>query len=187
MKDFDPKRTYTSFHDHLHKAKTPKQREHLDTVMVHSSAEVAGDLPTLLGTLSEEPYYVEYGAIVSSLEDTGPKGMDAVKKYYTGMVENGSYVIESIKNRVVVADDEIVTSGSFRQVLTAHAAKSLGLVSQDSKASDYYLLSARTIVFWDFDQNGKASGEERYVLNHRVEPLAQEDLPSNFPAHLRKA
>lgn len=186
MKDFDPKLTYSSFDEHLHKAKTAKQRANLDTVIVHSKAEVSADLPTLLATLSADPQYLEYGVVVTSAEDTGPKGMEQVKTFYQGMVDNGSYVIESKKNRVVVADDEIVTSGTFRQVITAKVARSMGLIAEDAPASDYYLLSARTVVFWDFDADGKATGEERYVLNHRLRPLPASELPANFPQHLRK-
>jgi hypothetical protein len=187
MKDFDPNLTYSSFDAHLHKAKTPRQRANLDTVIVHSKAEVSADLPTLLSTLNDDPQYLEYGVLVTSREDTGPKGMDQVVKFYEGMVENGSYVIESKKNRVVVADDEIVTAGTFRQVISAKVAKSMGLLAESAPVSDFYLLTARTVVFWDFDENGKATGEERYVLNHKLEPLPEKDLPPNFPKHLRRS
>jgi hypothetical protein len=61
----------------------------------------------------------------------------------------------------------------------------MGFVDDRSPASSHYLLSARTIVFWDFDQDGKAKGEDRYVLNHQIEPLAEKDLPEDYPAQFR--
>jgi hypothetical protein len=137
----------------------------------------------VLPTLSEDPHYHEFGVLANTLEDTGPKGLDAVRANYEDMVANGSYVIESKKNRVVVSDNEIVTEGTFRQILTAAVARKMGFV-KDGDAS-YYLLSARTIVFWEFDQNDKATGEDRYVLNHKIEPLAERDLPADYPDQFR--
>ena len=63
----------------------------------------------VLPTLSDDPQYHEFGVFGNSLADTGPKGMDQVRKNYEQMVECGSFVIESKKNRVVCSDDEIVT------------------------------------------------------------------------------
>ncbi|TCB97214.1 hypothetical protein E0H26_13155 [Micromonospora zingiberis] len=186
MKDFRPELTYTSFEPHMHKATTPQQKEHLETVVHHSKGEVLADLDMVLPTLSDNPRYHEYGVFAGTLEDTGPKGLEAVKANYTEMVNNGSYVIESKKNRVVVADNEIVTDGTFRQILTAAVAVKMGFVDPDATdLSSHYLLSARTVVFWEFDEDGKAKGEDRYVFCHQIEPLAETDLPENYPAQFR--
>ena len=187
IKDFDPHLTYTSFDEHMHKAKTPKQLEHLKTVVHHSKGEVLADLSMVLPTLADNPQYHEFGVLGNTLEDTGPKGMAQVRKNYETMVACGSYVIESKKNRVVVSDNEIVTEGTFRQILTADVAKSMGFVAADSKESDHYMLSARTIVFWEFDKDDKACGEDRYVLNHKIIPLSDSDLPANYPVQFRKS
>ena len=180
--DFDAALTYTSFADHMHKAKTPRQKAILDTVVVHSKGEVEADLDAVMPTLNDNPRYHEYGVFANTHEDTGPKGMEAVKHNYEAMVANGSYVIESKKDRVVVSDDEIVTSGTFRQILSAKVATEMGFVGAD--AEGFYMLSARTIVFWQFDEDGKAMGEDRFVMNHKIAPIAREDLPAHYPAHL---
>jgi hypothetical protein len=180
--DFDAALTYTSFADHMHKAKTPRQKANLDTVVYHSKGEVLADLDIVLSTLSADPQYHEFGVFADTLEDTGPKGMAAVRRNYEAMVANGSYVIESKKDRVVVSDDEIVTAGTFRQILTAKVAREMGFVGED--AEGFYMLSARTVVFWEFDEDGKATGEDRYVMNHAIVPVAREDLPPQYPAHL---
>jgi hypothetical protein len=185
MRDFRPELTYTSFEQHMHKATTPQQRAHLETVVHHSKGEVLADLDMVLPTLSDDPQYHEYGVFANTLEDTGPKGLEAVRANYTEMVETGSYVIESKKNRVIVADDEIVTDGTFRQILTAEVAKKMGFVGPDTPESGHYLLSARTVVFWEFDDEGKAKGEDRYVFGHQLQPLAEADLPENYPAQFR--
>ena len=187
MKDFDARLTYTSFDEHMHKAKTPKQLEHLKTVVHHSKGEVLADLSMVMPTLSANPQYHEIGVFANTSEDTGPKGVEQVRKNYEAMVANGSYVIESKKNRVVVSDDEVVTEGTFRQILTADVAKTMGFVARDSSQSEHYLLAARTIVFWKFDDDGKACGEDRFVFQHKIQPLAESDLPANYPAQFRKA
>jgi hypothetical protein len=184
MKDFRPELTYTSFEPHMHKAVNPLQKAHLETVVHHSKGEVLADLDMVLPTLSDDPQYHEFGVFANTLEDTGPKGIEAVRANYTEMVNNGSYVIESKKNRVVVSDYEIVTDGTFRQILTAEVAKKMGFV-QDAAESSHYLLSARTVVFWEFDEEGKAKGEDRYVFGHRIEPLPESELPENYPAQFR--
>lgn len=186
LKDFDAHLTYTSFDEHMHKATTPKQLEHLKTVVHHSKGEVLADLSMVMPTLSDNPLYHEFGVFADRLDDTGPKGVDQVRKNYETMVANGSYVIESKKNRVVVSDDEVVTEGTFRQILTADVAKTMGFVARDSNQSDHYLLSARTIVFWKFDKDGKACGEDRFVFQHKIQPLAESDLPETYPPQFRK-
>jgi hypothetical protein len=185
LDDFDAALTYTSFEPHLAKAKTPKQKEHLDTVIYHSKGEVLADLDMVLPTLSDDPQYHEYGVFAGTAEDTGPKGRAEVKANYTEMVANGSYIIESKKTRVVVADDEIVTEGTYRQIFTAAVAKKLGFAKDDSAAATHYLVAARTIVFWEFNEDGKATGEDRYVFPISVTPLSDEDLPKDYPAKFR--
>jgi len=185
MKDFKPELTYTSFEQHMHKATTPQQKAHLDLVVHHSKGEVLADLDMVLPTLSDNPEYHEFGVFANTVEDTGPKGLDAVRANYTEMVANGSYVIESKKNRVVVSDNEIVTEGTFRQILTADVAKKMGFVPTDSDQSDHYLLKARTVVFWEFNDEGKATGEDRYVFCHEIEPLPEAELPADYPAQFR--
>jgi hypothetical protein len=184
LDDFDAALTYTSFEPHLGKAKTPKQKEHLDTVISHSKGEVLANLDMVLPTLSDDPQYHEYGVFADRKEDTGPKGLAEVTANYTDMVESGSYIIESKKTRVVVADDEIVTEGTYRQILPAAVAKKLGF-AQDDSAATHYLVAARTIVFWEFDADGRATGEDRYVFPTSVTPLNDEDLPKDYPAKFR--
>lgn len=186
LSDFDAALTWTSFEPHMHKAKTERQKKRLASVVRHSRGEVEADIAAVLPTLMPDPQYHEYGVFGNTIEDTGPKGLDAVKANYDEMVRCGSYVIESKKLRVVVSDEEIVTEGTFRQILTAEVAKAMGFVEPSDESSDFYMLTARTVVFWDFDDNDLAS-EDRCVLAHKIVPLAESDLPANYPDRLRKS
>jgi hypothetical protein len=185
VKDLKPELTHTSFAQHMHKAKTPLQREHLETVVRHSKGEVEADLDLVLPTLVAEPNYHEYGVLANRTDDTGPKGYDAVLANYTEMVNNGSYVIESKKTRVVVSDSEVVTEGTYRQILTAAVARKMGYVDDSSPQASHYVLAGRTIVFWEFNDEGLAMGEDRYVMNHEVLPISDADLPADYPAQFR--
>jgi hypothetical protein len=40
-------------------------------------------------------------------------------------------------------------------------------------------------VFWEFNADGKATGEDRYVFPTSVTPLNDEDLPKDYPAKFR--
>lgn len=180
---FDAQQTWTSFEKFTHQTTTARQAKILQTVIDHSRAEVAGDIDAVMATLTDDPAYHDYGVFNGVVTDTGPKGLDAVVGLYNAMVDNGSYVIESQKHRVIVDDERLVSEGTFRQVLTADAARAMGHAGP--QAQGYFMVIARTVVFWEFDEAGKAKGEDRYVFVQSVEPLAAEDLPANFPERLR--
>ncbi|WAH97732.1 hypothetical protein [Arthrobacter sp. MMS18-M83] len=185
MMNFDASLTYTSYEPHMHKAQNERQRRQLDAVVLHAKGEVLADLSLVIPSLCADPQYHEYGVFANVLGDTGPKGMEAVVANYEHMVESGSYVIESIKDRLMISDDEIMSDGSYRQILTSAVAKELGFVAEDDESSRHYMLSGRTVVFWKFDDEEKALGEDRYVVDRRIEPLDAEDLPADYPDRLR--
>jgi hypothetical protein len=185
MEKFDASLTYTSYEPHMHKAKTEKQRKQLEAVVLHAKGEVIADLSLVMPSLNDDPQYHEYGVFANTLGDTGPKGLAAVRENYEHMVESGSYVIESVKDRLMIDDDEIVTDGRYRQILPAAVAKELGYVAEDDDSSRHYMLEGITVVFWRFDENGKALGEDRYVLDKTIEPIAPDELPDDYPERLR--
>lgn len=185
LSDFNADLTFTSYYPFREKCANEKQRRHLESVIRHAKGEVQADLDNVLPTLMPDPQYHEYGVFVNTSEDLGPKGMDAVRANYEEMVNNGSYVIESIKHRVVMSDDQIVTEGTYRQILNRDVARKMGFTQVDEDDHEFYLLFARTIVFWDFDENDLCS-EDRYVTGHKLVAIEESDLPAHYPAHLRK-
>lgn len=182
---FDASLTWKSYEPHMHKAKTDRQKRQLASVVAHAKGEVQADLGPVLDSLCPDPQYHEFGVFADRPGDTGPKGWDEVVANYEEMVETGSYVIESIKDRLMIDDEEIMTDGRYRQILPAPVAKSMGYVAEDDNSSRHYLLSGITVVFWRFDENEKALGEDRYVVDKTIEPLAPEDLPDDYPDRLR--
>ncbi|MGP3533986.1 hypothetical protein ACTU3I_04250 [Microbacterium sp. RD1] len=182
---FDASLTYTSYEPHMHKAQNDRQRRQLAKVVAHAKGEVQADLGPVMDSLAPDPQYHEYGVFADVPGDTGPKGWDEVLANYNEMVETGSYVIESIKDRLMIDDHEIVTDGRYRQILPAKVAKAMGYVAEDDDSARHYLLSGITVVFWRFDENEQALGEDRYVLDKTIEPLAPEDLPDDYPERLR--
>lgn len=182
MIEFDAGQTWTSFEQFRGRASTPRQMQILQTVIDHSRAEVAGDLDGVMKTLVDEPQYHDFGVFAGEVGDTGPKGIKQVTKLYQTMVDNGSYIIESTKQRVIIDDERLVSEGTFRQILTAEAARLMGYVG--AEATGFFLAKARTVVFWEFDADGKAEGEDRYVFLQSIEPLALEDLPEGYPERL---
>jgi hypothetical protein len=182
---FDAAQTWTSFEKFKDRPRTPRQVQILQTVIDHSRAEVAGDIDGVMATLTADPQYHDYGVYPGVVSDTGPKGLDAVVGLYRAMVDCGSYVIESQKHRVIVDDERLVSEGTFRQILPAAAAHAQGLVGAD--ATGHFLVTARTVVFWEFDEAGRAKGEDRYVFVQSVDPLDEADLPADYPDRLRMA
>jgi hypothetical protein len=187
MLDFDPELTYTSYFQHRSKAVTPRQKEILELVIVHARGEVLADIDMIMPTLAPNPEYHDYGVIPGATADTGPKGWAEVESNYRQMFDNGAYFIESRKDRAVLSDDDLVTEGVLRQILRAEVAKEAGFVTETDPASPYYLITAQQVVFWRFDDDGKALGEDRYVLNYRVEPLSEAALPASYPVRFRSA
>jgi hypothetical protein len=164
-----------------------RQKQVLELVIEHARGEVLADMDMIMPTLCPDPQYHDFGVIPGRFDDTGPKGWDAVEKNYRQMFDNGSYFIESSKDRAVLTDDTLVTEGVLRQILTEPVARAAGFLADDTPSSSYYLVTARQIVFWGFDAEGKAIGEDRYVLAYNVEPLADSELPASYPDRLRVA
>ncbi len=183
--EFDASLTWKSYLPHMHKAKTDRQRRQLDAVFAHAKGEVEADLGPVMDSLCPDPQYHEYGVFADRPGDTGPKGWDEVLANYNEMVASGTYVIESVKDRLLIDDEQIITDGRYRQILPARAAKDMGYVAEDDDRSTHYMLEGITVVFWTFDENEKALGEDRYVLDKSITPIDPADLPADYPDRLR--
>ena len=80
--DFDPDLTYTSYFQHRGQAANARQRDNLELVIVHARGEVLADIDMIMPTLCDDPQYHDFGVFPGVLEDTGPKGRDAVEANY---------------------------------------------------------------------------------------------------------
>jgi hypothetical protein len=152
----------------------------LSVVIEHGKAEAARSLDRLMATLVAEPqYHFWVGG-----RDVGPKGYDAVRRYYEAFVIGGGAVFESPKERIVVDDDTIAHEGRISNLVSGAIAKARGYNVPDE--TGHYLVRFRNVVFWSFDEAGLALGEDSYsaIDPDDFERVADADLPPVYLDYL---
>src|SRR5690242_1618554 len=154
--DFDQGITWYGLEDKLERTTNPRHRGMLQIVIDHAKAETRADVDGLMTTLGDDPQYHFW----SGGKDWGPKGLDAVRKYYDDFVASGAGFFESEKVRVVVDDDNVVTESVMRQLVPGRIALERGYDIPDPDG--HYVVYARTAIFWPFDEAGTLIGEDSY-------------------------
>lgn len=153
-----------------------RHRAMLEVLREHLIAEADLDLDGLLSTLVDEPKYHLWG----SGRDTGPKGRDAVARYYTALVAARRGVLEYDIERFVIDDETIVTEGFIRAYQHGPVAAEFGYAVPALDA--HYIVRYRALVLWPFDAEVRLLGEDGYGGVDpgdfvRVEPA---DLPDEY-------
>ncbi len=97
---FDQAKIWQALEVRLAITENPRNRQMLQTVIEHSKAEAARDLGQMMAALVDNPQMHNW----FNGRDHGPKGLEAVTKYYRNFCTNGAAVFESPKDRVVVDD-----------------------------------------------------------------------------------
>lgn len=133
-----------------------RHRKMLQVLHAHLIAEADLNLDGLMATLVDEPEYHMWG----SGRDTGPKGRDAVARYYTDLVAARRGVLEYDIERIVVDDDTIVTEGFIRAYQHGPVAAEFGYAVPELDA--HYIVRYRALVLWPFDDDGRLLGEDGY-------------------------
>ena len=176
MLEFDTSVTWRDLDERLATTTNPRHRAMLQTVIDHAKAEVAASLDGLMGTLNDDPQYHFW----SDGHDWGPKGRDAVRAYYEGFVASGAGFFESRKPRIVVDDHNIVTECDMRQLVPGSIARQRGYKIPDPNG--HYIVYARTVIFWPFNEAGELTGEDSYGSSDTsvFEPVADADLPTAY-------
>lgn len=162
----------------LESAVNERQRAMLEVVRGHMEAEARLDLDGLLDGQVDEPRYHIWG----SGRDTGPKGRDAVIRYYSDLVAARRGILEYDIERIVVDDHAVVTEGDIRALQSGTVARAFGYDVDDDDAT--YLVRYRALVIWPFDEAGRMLGEDGYGGVHpedatRVDPA---ELPEEYLA-----
>jgi hypothetical protein len=179
MVDFDLSITWRSVEERLAKTTDPRHRKMLETVAEHGKAEAAGSVDGLMGTLVDDPQYHFW----NGGQDYGPKGYDAVMKFYEGFVASGAGFFESYKPRIVVDDENVVTESVMRQLLPGAVAVARGYQVPDPDG--HYIVRTRTVIFWPFDEDGRLIGEDSYNTSDQAfEQVPEEELPAEYVAML---
>jgi hypothetical protein len=181
MLTFDPSITWQQLEERLERTTSPRQRRMLQTVIEHAKAEAAGSVDGLMATLCADPRYHFW----SNGRDWGPKGHAAVRGFYANFVAGGEGFFESRKSRIVVDDDTVVTETELRQLVPGAVAAQRGYPIPDPDG--HYLVYARTVILWPFNEAGELVGEDSYGScdTSVFEQIPDEELPAEYVAMLR--
>jgi hypothetical protein len=180
MVDIDQSITWRALEARLATTTNPRHRQMLQTVIDHAKFESAGDVDGLMSTLNADPQYHFW----SGGKDWGPKGRDGVRQYYEGFVASGAGFFESEKTRIVVDDDSVVTESFMRQLVPGSVAIARGYKVPDPDA--HYIVYARTVILWPFNEAGELIGEDSYGGNDTsvFELVPDDELPADYVAML---
>jgi hypothetical protein len=181
MLTFDPSITWRHLEERLARTTSPRHRHMLQTVIDHARAESAASVEGLMATLCADPQYHFW----SNGQDWGPKGHAAVRGFYENFVARGEGFFESRKSRIVVDDDAVVTETEMRQLVPGAVAAQRGYAIPDPDG--HYLVFARTVILWPFNQAGELVGEDSYGSSDTsvFEQVPEEELPAGYVAMLR--
>ena len=172
----DPSLGWRTVQDRLDRTTESRHRGMLKTVVSHMKAEAKLELEGLLNGQVAEPEYHLWGSGI----DTGPKGGDAVRAYYTALVDAKRGILEYAIVRIVVDDDAIVTEGFIRAYQAASVARDFGYDIDGDEGT--YLVRYRALVIWPFDADGLMLGEDGYA---GIDPadakrVPRDELPASY-------
>lgn len=161
------------------------RRANLEIVARHVTEEVAGNTSALMGTLVADPHYSVWGAS----DSVGPRGYDAVVRWYRGLQATGRNRLDYVLYRVVVDEYCVVTEGDFHYAIAGRDL--VADQTEDGKpitATEYYLVTHRATVLWPISSNGLIEGEHIYAgERHRVRRrLADNDMLHLGPMERRR-
>jgi hypothetical protein len=160
-KQFDPERTWLPLEERIAKETDPRRKKLLCEVRDHMRTEIGGDLEGLMNTLTEEPEYHLWGLPVEG----GPKGRDAVRLFYTGMMAGGGNRFEFSIQKIVVDHDTVVTEGRMRTLTPGSAVLESGITEVRGESTDAdatYIAEHQILTVWPADADGKIIGEDIY-------------------------
>ena len=108
-----------------------------------------------------------------------------MRGYYENFVAGGEGFFESRKSRIVVDDDTVVTETELRMLLPGAVVARRGYAVPD--LDGHYLVSARTVILWPFNEAGDLIGEDSYGSSDTsaFEQIPYEELPAGYVAMLR--
>ncbi|HEX4216832.1 MAG TPA: hypothetical protein VHZ02_00565 [Acidimicrobiales bacterium] len=158
----------------------PRVRAMLERVREHAAAETTGDLAGLMDTLNANPAYHFWGPV----GDDGPKGRSGVESFYSDFVQNGQYFLEYNCDRIVADEDCVVLEAVIKAILPGPVMATNPMAAgMDVKADRHYLLTARNVTFWPFDQDVMLVGEDSYSGGpYDVRLLEDHELPDGYRA-----
>jgi hypothetical protein len=180
MFQFDQSVSWRQLEERLAETTNPRHRRMLETVIAHARAEADGDVDGLMGTLVADPQYHFW----RDAKDWGPKGAAGVRSFYETFVASGAGFFESYKPRIVVDDDHVVTESVMRGIVPGAVARQRGCNVPD--VDGHYVVTARTVIFWPFNEAAELIGEDSYGSSDATDfqRVPDEELPEAYVAML---
>jgi hypothetical protein len=178
MGRIDPNSGWKAVDERLQRTENPRHRAMLGVLIHHMQSEMVGDLDGMMDGLCAEPKYHMWG----SGRDTGPKGYDDIKHYYTDLLAARRGVLEYTIDRIVMDDDAIVTEGTIRAYQAGAVATAFGFDVPRTDAT--YLVTYRALIVWPFDEQGDLIGEDGYGAwdARDFEAIDSDELPEEYKA-----
>jgi hypothetical protein len=180
----DQTRTYTDIGKKLEATTNPRHRLMLERLYQHARGEVEEDLEAVLGTLAPNPVY----KVQSQGPEMNPRGMENVRRFYIEQIfGKGRHCLESVKDRIIVADDAIITEGVVKIVMWGQDLIDTG--NPAAKDPDgVYLLTYNSLIVWPYDEEARILGEESwaYYPKDSLRPIRPEEAPESFHRYLAR-
>lgn len=156
-----PERSFAAIDEKIGATPNPRHRAILENYREHLAAEVAGDLPRIMATMSDEPRYHTYSP--GRPPAGGPKNRAETEAFYTNIFDNGFNTLERVTDRLVVTDDLLVNEGTLHTIYPGRYLAQIGL---DVDAECFYLHSTRVVAILPYVGEGtdvKMDGEDVYL------------------------
>lgn len=161
------------------KTDDPRHLALLEMLRAHMTGEVNEDVDALLATISPvRQQYRSWG----SPEDMQPASREEIRAFYVERQALGQLYFQFDIDRLTVADDIIVTDGVMTSLFPGTTVVGMGLRTPRPEA--VHEVTIRTIISWPFDEAGLIVGEESYSVVTSARPLADEEIPADYPAGL---
>jgi hypothetical protein len=151
--------TYREIGNRLAATTNPRHKLMLERLYQHARGEVEEDLEAVLSTLAPHPVY----RIQTQGPEMNPEGMEAVRRFYIEQIlGKGRHVLESLNDRITVADDAIITEGVIKIVMSGRDLMEQGNPAVDDP-NGVYLLTYKSLIVWPYDEEARIIGEESWA------------------------
>ena len=173
-------RTWQLLADRVAGEPNPRVKANLEMVARHVEAEVRGDIPDLMPTLTAEPTY----SFVGATDSVGPKGYEEVEGHYESLVATGRNRLEFEVSRVVADEQTVITEGVFRHAYAGQTLLGRGFTGDvEPDPIVWYLAEYQALVVWRMTPDGLIEGEDIYTAEppRVIRRLARGERPHLGP------
>lgn len=184
MTIIDQSLTYVDIGEKMAATTNPRHKLMLERLYQHSRGEVEEDLEAVMATLAPYPIY----KIQTQGPEMNPQGTENVRRFYIEQIfGKGRHVLESTKDRIIVADDAIITEGKAKIVMWGR-----DLIEQGNPAADdpegVYLLAYNSLIIWPYDEECRIIGEESwaYYPPNCVTRIDPAEAPEGFNRYVAR-